>query len=489
MFFSSLILDKNKNICVQIEEHIRKQIELGLISPGSKLPSTREVAKKLEISRNSVMTSYEELESQGIIETIKGKGTFISRDFIKDNNLEDNEYKVDWESMINDYGRICRDSDIMKSEKTDERIDISFKSIAPEDKLFDMDEFKRSFQNVCAREGTKILNYGYARGYKPLIDYFKSYMSKKGVSVEGKEILITNGFTEAFDMILSSITREGDCVITESPTHNTAIKIMKAHKLDIVGVPILKDGLDLDILVEKILLKKPRFIYLVPSYHNPTGVVTSGEKRRKIYDICRENNIPIIEDGFNEELMYSGSHIPPIMSFASNKSGMIYIGSLSKILFPGLRLGWIMADKEIIDYLESVKRARNIHCSTLDQAVLCDYLSSGTFDKYVKKVRKFYKDKYKLILQEIENKIPYDEIMGEGGLHVFVRIKGIKSSELLDLCRKSHVSFMCGDIFFPNDDKDEEEYIRLGFARLSDDEIKQGIDIISRCINKIKNKC
>ena len=164
---------------------------------------------------------------------------------------------------------------------------ISFKSIAPDDKLFDVEDFKRAFLNRFSLEGEKLLNYGYAQGYKPLIEYLLHYMSNKGVNIEDKDILITNGFTEGLDIVLSALTNPGDYILCENPTHNTAIKIMRLHGLNIVGVDIEEDGINLSQL-EKVLSNKPISMgFLIPSYHNPTGIVMSPEKRMEaIKNLC-----------------------------------------------------------------------------------------------------------------------------------------------------------------------------------------------------------
>ena len=161
--------------------------------------------------------------------------------------------------------------------------------------------------------------------------------------------------------------------------------------------------------------------------------------------------MPIIEDGFNEELLYSSSPIDPIASLCGSGNGVIYIGSLSKILFPGLRIGWIFGDEKLIDVLESVKRGRNIHSSFLDQSAFYYYLKSGAFSRYVKNVRKYYRDKYNLVIDMVEKYIPYEYITGEGGLHIFIKLKdNINARELLNLCYKDNVLFMPGDIFYEN---------------------------------------
>lgn len=482
MIFSSFSIDKSTPIYEQIEKYILAQINDGMLQKDSKLPSTREVSAVLKVSRNSVVTAYENLESRGVIKSIKGKGTFV----IKSLQQMDNNFVLTWTDRFNEYGQNCNKLDIMKTEVPWKKGMISFKSIAPEESLFDLDEFKRDFQTVCANEGSKILNYGYAKGYKPLIDYLLSYMEKKGVNTQNKDILITNGFTESFDMMISVLADKGDSVICESPTHNTAIKIMKSRGVNIVDIPMQYDGIDVEKLEEAIVKNSPKMLYIIPSYHNPTGIVMKGEKRQKVYNICKKYNVPIIEDGFNEELLYSSSHMPPIMSLSGLGNGVVYLGSLSKILFPGLRLGWILADKKLISMLESVKRARTIHCSTLDQALLYEYLYNGGFEKYVKRVRKYYRDKYEFTVGEIKKNLQYKHIYGEGGLHVFIDLGNMDARELLNCCYKNNVIFMPGDLFYPT--SGGSTCMRLGFARLSNNDIKKGIKIIAQCQKDLRKK-
>ena len=153
-----------------------------------------------------------------------------------------------WNNFIEDYGRLCEELDVVKTELPWKRGMISFKSIAPDESFFDLEEFKRAFLNVFSIEGDKLLNYGYAKGYRPLIEYIKEYMRKKGVLTDGKDILITNGFTEAFNILLSTLTKPNDVIACENPTHNTAIKIMKAHKLNIKPIKMDDDGIKYIIL-------------------------------------------------------------------------------------------------------------------------------------------------------------------------------------------------------------------------------------------------
>lgn len=519
MIFSNLKLNSNEPIHIQIENHILQAIKNGTLNKGSKLPSTRELSKFLNISRNSVISAYEELESNGIIVTKRGIGTFLSIE----TEHKSLEYTIDYSSKISSYSSILKKLDIIKTELPYKKGMISFKSISPESSLFNLDDFKRSLLDAWTFEEANLLNYGYAKGYKPLIDYLFKYMNEKRVNTSNKDILITNGFTEAFDIIISTLTKPGDVIICEEPTHNTALKIMKSHGLKIIQIPMDSEGLILSELEDTLSKYKPVLGYLIPSYNNPTGIVTKTERRKEIYKIFMNHSVPILEDGFNEELLYSSSPIDPIASLCGEGNGVIYLGSLSKILFPGLRIGWICGDSKLIDILESVKRGRNIHSSFLDQSVFYYYLKSGAFNRHVKNVRKYYRDKFKLVMDMIEKYIPYEYVTGEGGLHVYIKLKDdIDARELLDLCYKDNVLFMPGDIFYESysppanddlnnnnlkcteikkynsdthktDDTDLEKSkgyncFRIGFGRVSDEDIEKGIEIIGKNIKLLNTK-
>ena len=482
MIFSDLDFNENEPIYIQIENYIRKMIIKGFMTSESKLPSSRELSEVLGVSRNSVLTAYENLEAEGLVYTLKGKGTFMA----KQDSVTECGFNVDWALKTNDYGRALEDLDIIKSELTWKKGMISFKSIAPDDALFDIEEVKKGFLNRISLEGNKLLNYGYAQGYAPLIDLLLKYMQDKGVDLKGKDILITNGFTEGLDLILATYMNKGDVILCENPTHNTAIKIMKSHGLKVIGVNMTSEGIDIEDLEKKLKENPVKFGYLIPSYHNPTGIVMKAYKRYEVYNLFKKYGVPIIEDGFNEELLYSSSHVSPLAALCGEGNGVIYIGSFSKILFPGIRLGWVLADKKLISTVESVKRGRTIHCSFLDQAILYEYLHSGAFTKYIKKVRKYYKEKYEFTLNEVKKYIPYEEVFGEGGLHLFIKLNNVDARKVLELCYDRGVVFTPGDIFYT--DGGGKNTLRLGFSRLSHEEITKGVKIIGEVVNTLLKK-
>ena len=248
MLFSDLTINDKEPIYIQIKNYLEEMISKGLLPHNSKLPSTRELSSILKVSRNSIVLAYEELKSEGIIYSLSGRGTFVN----SENIIHNSHWQIDYEHFENDYMKTTNDMDIMKSEVRWKSGQISFKSIAPDGELFDMEELKKSFLNRFNLEGHKLLNYGYAQGYKPLIDYLHKYMNKKGVDTTHKDILMVNGFTEGLNLVISTLTNHGDYILCENPTHNTSIKIMKSHGVNIIPMNMNEKGLDFDDLEKKL---------------------------------------------------------------------------------------------------------------------------------------------------------------------------------------------------------------------------------------------
>jgi len=478
--FHNIELDNSQPIYIQIKNYFRTMIAKGMLQKGERLPSTRELASALKVSRNTIIAAYESLVDDGFINIIEGKGAFVA-----DVNVSTNTgWSIDWTARINRYAFEARELDIVKHEASWGKNMIPMSSISPDPELFPIEDFKRAFMNVISAERYKILNYGYAQGYKPFIDFLLEYMESKGVNTKGKNILITNGFTEAFEILISSLTKEEDCILCENPTHNTALKIMRLKKLNICGAQMEKQGINIEDVERIIHSNNIKLAYITPSYHNPTGITMPWEKRMELFQILMSHNIPIIENGFNEELRYFGSHIAPVAAIGGEGNSVIYIGSFSKILFPGLRIGWIFGDKKLIDYLESVKRSRNIHTSFLDQAVLYEFFREGYFEKYIKKARRVYKQKYEDVVDAVRKYIPEAELYGDGGLHVFIKHEGVDSRQLLKECIKNNVIFTPGDIFYVN--REGRDSFRLGFSRVRKEDIQTGIKIIGEKIEEMK---
>ncbi|SHN69438.1 DNA-binding transcriptional regulator, MocR family, contains an aminotransferase domain [Paenibacillus sp. ov031] len=482
--YSDLQLTEDRPVYIQVKDYMKRLMLKGGLQAKQKLPSTRELSTLMKVSRSTILLAYAELEEEGLIYAIKGKGNYVSSTI--DAPEATSGWQLDWNERVSDYAIQAEQYDLMKHGSGSERGEISFTSIAPDEKLFDMHNVKRAFLDRMSLEGEVLLNYGYAQGYRPLMKYLLRYMENKGVDLSGKDILITNGFTEGFDLVLGALRKKSGRALCENPTHHTAVKNLRLHQFHLTGVDMESDGLDLKQLERELAANPYDLAYLVPSYHNPTGIVTSPAKRTEIIRLMNQYQVPIIEDGFNEELRYSGSHVSPLIASVGKGNGLVYLGSFSKILFPGLRVGWVIADAALIDYLESMKRARSIHTSTLDQSLLYQYLSNGNFEKYLKRARTEYKRKYELVVRCLRQYLPMCRVSGEGGLHLFVQFPPeYRTRELLAACKAKGVTFMPGDTFYLEPGQGQNT-MRLGFSRVSDENIRKGIRIIGETVAQMK---
>lgn len=480
ILFSNFIIHNQAPKYYQLYAYIRKHILSRTLRANELLPSTREMSQLVHMSRGTITKAYEQLEDEGFIVSLPKRGYVIKDIPI----LTDHAYQVNWKDYINTKAHYAKNHDLIKTELPWKKGMISFTSIAPNEDLFDFDSFKKSFLNIYHAEGEKLLNYGYAKGYRPLLHQLKEYIEGLGVSMEGKDLLITNGFTEAFNIVLSTLTRPGDLILCENPTHHTSKKIMDLHDLNMIGIPMTKEGVDINHLEALLTIHQPKFLYLTPSYHNPTGSVLSPDKRRSIVKLCQKSGIPLLEDGFNEELQYNISHCSPLISYSGQGNGVLYLSSFSKILFPGLRIGWIVADATLIDYFESYKRTLNIHTSFIDQALLYQYMVEGHFDRYVKKIRKHYKIQSTYAVEELKKYIPYETLYSDGALHLFVQLPaGVSGKTLLDRCYEKGVVFLLGTLFYL--DGGGQDTIRLGISRTSKSDITKGFKIIGKCLEDL----
>lgn len=468
----------------QISNYIKRLIITGSFREGVRLPSTRELANDLKVSRNTVILAYEELQNEQFIKNIQGQGAFVCAITVK----SEKKPELNWMHLVNDYGKTALD--LVQTTKAFpwRKGIITFNSLAPDESIFEVEEVKRAFLNRIALEGEKLLNYGEAKGYGLLIDWLKHYLEAKGVNFVGKELLITNGFTDSFNLVIAALTSPGDRIICENPTHNLALNAMKLAGLKIAGIPMRDDGLDLEELERTIALGDAKLGFIMPSYHNPTGKVMNPDKRLKVLDLFQRYQIPLVEEGFNEELRYSGSHISPLVALAGTGNNVIYLGSFAKILFPAIRIGWVIGDTRFIACLESIKIYRNIYTSLLDQAVLYEYLANGKFQQYLKKAKKLYKDKYEQAIRLAEKYIPCHRIWGDGGLHLFIELDGIDARKLLTYCYPRGVLFTPGEIFYT--DGSGANTFRLGISRVNPGEMEKGFAVIGEGIRELsKYQC
>lgn len=321
-----------------------------------------------------------------------------------------------------------------------------------------------------------ILQYGATEGYKPLLESGLEYIKDVGIKNQTKEnILAVSGGQQGIDLMCKAFLNKGDVVLVEDPTYLAILHILKTYEAKPVGIRSEADGISIEDLQEKIKKYNPKFLYLVPTFSNPTGKTISLEKRKLIADICNKNNLVLLEDDPYGKLRYDGTPLPSIKSFDKNDN-VVYATSFSKVISPGLRIAIIVGNKEIIRKLTLGKQATDVHTSTLSQAIVDSYLRKGYLEPQLEKTIPLYKTKKDIMLQKIEEYFPKNisYTKPEGGLFIWVSLpEYMNANEYFKEAIDKKVAYVCGNAFYA--DGSGNNTLRLNFSNATLQQIDTGM--------------
>ena len=358
---------------------------------------------------------------------------------------------------------------------------ISFAGGMPAAELFLVQEFEEACSSVLTHDGARAMQYGTTEGYPPLRQYLVERMQKYDVSLEPENILVTNGSQQALDLIGKIFINPGDVILTEGPTYLGAIQSFRAYQPRFVTVPLNENGIQTDKL-EEVLERHPvKFIYALPNFQNPAGVTMTLERRLKLVELAAKYGVFIVEDDPYGELRFEGQDIAPLV--ALHKENVLYLSTFSKTLSPGIRLGWIVAPRQIIAKLVQAKQGSDLHTSTFIQMAANEICQCGILRDHVKKIQKVYGERRDAMLAAMEKHFPPGVTWTRpaGGLFVWVRLpEHVDGSELLDLALQEKVAFVPGRVFYPNDG--DKNTLRLTFATAGPERIEEGIKRLGKAL-------
>jgi GntR family transcriptional regulator/MocR family aminotransferase len=468
----------------QIQDFLRDQISQGLLEPGAKLPSTRRLAKDLGISRITVKNAYLNLESEGLITSWEGSGTYVMVP-IHSTTVSSSDQIPSWPA----WQRAFESDDHPESQEDNrgpEPVDmISFTGVG-DSQEYPILEFTRALKAVIRRQGEQAFNYGaFDGGYLPLRATLAQILASQGVKAPPENVLITSGSQQALSLICQTLLNPGDVVIVEKPTYNLALDLFRALNLKIVGVPLDEEGMQVDRL-ETILNKySPRLIYTIPNFQNPSGVCLSGTRRRQLANLADRFNVPIVEDDFVGDLRYDGRALPAVKALDPG-GRVIYIGTFSKMLMPGLRMGYLVAEGPVYAQLVKAKRVRDLTSSPLLQRTLYEFVTVGRYQMHLRRSIKRYRKRRDAVLAAITEFLPeVHAIRPSGGLFVWAALpEGYSSRQLLPLALEQGTEYAPGDIFFPYPAKGLR-YLRLNFATQSEETIREGIQRLAAAFSRM----
>jgi 2-aminoadipate transaminase len=362
---------------------------------------------------------------------------------------------------------------------------ISFAGGLPAPEVFPLSEIRAATDLVLAQQGASALQYSTTEGYLPLRELLVRHMGRYGIHVTPANILITTGAQQALDLIGKLFINSGDRILTEEPTYLGAIQAFSAYQAQYLSVPIDDDGMDMDKL-EEALRAGPKFLYVLPNFQNPAGVTLSLERRWRLVELASHYGTPIVEDDPYGQLRYEGDHLPPLVQIdaehhGSNggtkfRGGVIYLGTMSKTLAPGLRVGWVVAPEEVMERLVQMKQGADLHTSTLNQMIAYETARGGFLDRHVKLVRQVYRERRDAMLHALETHAPAGVrwTRPQGGLFLWLTMPpGLDAKEIFTEALAEKVAYVPGSAFYPNGGG--ERSMRLNFSYCTPEVIAEGI--------------
>ncbi len=371
---------------------------------------------------------------------------------------------------------------------TDNPSIISFAGGLPNPELFPTRAMQEAANAVLAEDGCSALQYATTEGYPPLREFIaERYRAKKGIDVSPDEIVITSGSQQSLDLASKVLLNKGDTVLIERPGYLGAIQTFSLFEVLFQTVELLEDGPDLEQLDER--LRKPglKLFYGVPNFQNPTGLSYCLEKRRAIAKMLEERDILFLEDDAYGELRYQGEPLPPLSRALLERNGLL-LGSFSKITAPGLRLGWIMGDRELIRQIVTAKQGTDLHTSILTQRILHRFLMDNDLDAHIQKIRQRYGQQCEHMIRCTEQHFPSQIRVTRpaGGMFLWCTMpQGYSARELFDKAIEKNVAFVPGTPFYT--DGGGQRSFRLNFSNADEDTISQGIARLGACLGDFCN--
>jgi 2-aminoadipate transaminase len=371
--------------------------------------------------------------------------------------------------------------DLLKTMQRPDVIALSAGSPAPSS--FPVAELSAAFSAVLTEQGASSLQYGISEGYIPLRKWVSARVSRQGIQCGTENVLIGNGSQQILDLIARILLNPGDYVAVENPTYLAALQIFKGYQAQLLPIPMDQDGMLVDQLEAVIQTKRPKFIYVIPTFQNPTGVSMSLERRRRLAELAVRYEIPVIEDNPYGELHYEGEALPAIKSLADSP-WLLYAGTASKIIAPGLRLGWLVAHPDFIDRVATAKQTTDVLSNSLTQRAVHRYVTDNDLDAHIETIVKQYRIQRDMMMAAMEQYFPVGVKwqIPHGGMFVWVTLpEGMDAAALLPMViEQAKVSYVPGTPFYA--DNSGANTLRLNFSNPTPELITEGIERLGKVL-------
>ncbi|MBE9167744.1 PLP-dependent aminotransferase family protein [Pleurocapsales cyanobacterium LEGE 06147] len=476
-FVITLDRDSSVPLYSQVAEEIRQAILQGRLKQEQKLPSSRTLAESLGISRITVTQSYEQLTSEGYLETRKGSGSYVCSQLpdewlsiqLKERSPQNNSQFL---SLLSDYGRSLIKAD--NSEALEPVAEISFRYGNPATEQFPVKIWRKLLSRHCYYDRA-VFDYTYdPAGYLPLRKAIADYLARsRGVRCEVEQVIIINGSQQGLDLMTRLFVQPGDWVAIEEPGYISVRQCFLGQRAKIQPISVDKKGLKVDVLNQ--CDRQFKLLYVTPSHQFPTGVVLSLPRRLALLEWAQKTGTLILEDDYDSEFRYDESPIPALQSLDRNDS-VVYIGSLSKILFPSLRIGYLIAPPALVPIICQARWLCDRFTSLLEQYALTDFITEGYFERHIRRIRRFYNHRRQVLIKAINEYLgERATIVGENaGIHLIVQLHtNLSEEDIIKSAHKVKIGIISLKPYYLQATS-IKEFI-FGYSSLTEPQIREGI--------------
>lgn len=466
-----------KAIYKQIAEYIENGIADGTFPPDKSLPSERHLAKELNINRSTVVSAYDELESNGLIQRNRGSGTTISKDIwgITKKRIPSWNRYIEAGSFLPNIPVLQR----IRKESIDHKV-IDLASGELSEDLFPTNIFR---EITSSRSFIGSLGYGHPQGNTILRDTLKKHVKEyRGIETDSSSILITSGAQQALHLAVQCLLKPGDAVAIEDPSYAYNLPVFKSAGLKVHYLPANQDGINPEDLLLLYKKHRIRMVFLNPTYQNPTGSLMNEKQRKAILEISSENGIPVVEDDPYSLTSFTGAKVPTLKSMDVH-GNVLYISSLSKIAASGLRIGWIIGPKSVIERLADAKQQIDFGHSSFTQWIANDFIESEKFQSHIENlVKELVKRRNQIVTSlNFYLKDQVEFLVPQGGIHIWVKIK--KDFNEMKLLEES---IQRGLIYVPGLTMGSKKgYVRFTFAKEDEKSIAEGIKRFAEALQQL----
>ncbi len=468
----------------QIARQIRELITSGRLPAGFRLPPERRLAQAIGVSRSTVLIAYQELRADDLIDAHVGRGTVVTQAAAPP--VEDGARgELPWRQLFGAASAAYQDplvGDLLRVTERADVIPLAFGMPAPE--LLPFAELRGLIADVLADTGPAALLHSPTEGLTPLRETLARWMAARGVRCDPGEVLVLSGSQQGLDLVARLLLDPGDAVVVEQPSFIGALQTFRGARARLLGVPIDEHGMRMDVLESVLARFRPKLIYTLPTFQNPSGAVMPLERRQRLLALARRFQVPVLEDDPYSELRFEGEPVPSLRALDTDGS-TLYLSTFSKLLFPGMRLGFLVAPRAVVRQLSLTRAIADLHANTLGQWVLERFVRGGRVAAHVRSVRSAYRRRRDAMLEALRAAaVPgLSWRTPQGGFYVWCRLPdGVRPAALAARAAQAGVSFLPGRACFA--DEPPAEFIRLNFSYPDEERIREGVARLATAIRR-----